>query len=356
VSQILKREEETGGQMGIAEALITNANLPDRPTDAVKPAQIDIVTHDVCNEPGGIDPPLNDTCASDPIRIRGDVGCPGAQCRRGDDRWKMTVAHEIGHVIQMRATGDFFRQYRFGPTMMTRTDDPPGSPALCACGAVDSSNRWHCMQSIERVPGAVAEAFAHYFAARTWNDLTQANCTFPYYKEFLDTSCRPGVAPSDCRPSSDPAHVINPPPVPVDCFSPTRWRNLHCGGLPPLPPGDNSGASTVATMGVEFDWMGFYFNLTRPEVNAFSNHDLYTVYKFTCKRNGAAGDFCFFGVPGNIAWDDCHDPATCAVFEGGIHSTLEGLSQTPGSNVSLEMLRRFELLGRSFGVDRSTAP
>jgi hypothetical protein len=75
-----------------------------------------------------------------------------------------------------------------------------------------SSNATHCLQSIEKTGAAQREGFAHFFASRVWNEQDGGACTFPYYKEFLETEG--GVAVS--------------PPVPIDCAGVRKWRNNYC--------------------------------------------------------------------------------------------------------------------------------
>lgn len=331
MSQLLRREVDTNGGMSIKRALIDQAAA--NPTHVANPGEIDAVTQKVC-------PGVNDTCADDPIDYRGQVGCedgqPPQNCRLADDRWKMTIAHEIGHVIQRRASGVWNAVYQFNGE-----NDVPGAPPLCRCDHVAIANGWHCLQSLERPSAAQVEGYAQYFASKAWNDPAQNDCTFVYYKEFLSPQCLPGVDPASC--TADPNHpglVINAPPMAFDCLSPTRWRNNHCL-TNPVQPGD-----VQADMGVELDWMGFYYASTRPGPDfVLSSNNLLDLYRATCTHGSG---FC---NGAEVSWEDC--PA-CSPSARGIHTELVELQQA--GNVSLQLLQAFEKIGDRYGVSRSTAP
>jgi hypothetical protein len=208
MSQLLRREVDTHGAMSIQRALIDQAGV--NPTHVSDPGEIDAVTNQVC-------PEVNDTCAGDPISYRGQVGCDGGQppenCRLSDDRWKMTIAHEIGHVIQRRASGVWNALYKFNGD---KDNDIPGAPPVCRCDHVGIANGWHCLQSLERSSTAQVEGYAQYFASKTWNDIAQNDCTFVYYKEFLSTQCLPGEDPAAC--TADPGN-------PGSSSMHHRWRS-----------------------------------------------------------------------------------------------------------------------------------
>jgi hypothetical protein len=135
-----------------------------------------------------------------------------------------------------------------------------------------------------------------------------------------------------------------------DCFNPTLWRNRECRGVPQLPPGE--GGDLVEGMGTELDWLGFFYNLTRPEPNTLLNQDLYTIFIAACQRQGHR-NFCNPFDSGNIAWEDCA-AGTCSRPEFGIHPAMEDFRDQ--GKVSVATLNRFVQFGRDYGVDRNTAP
>jgi hypothetical protein len=338
VSQILKREVETNGELGIQGALIDSAAA--NPTGAPRPELIEIAAGEFCASP------TPHTCADNPIKIIGEGGCAEGQppqfCRLADDRWKFVVAHEIGHVVQARRTGTWNDFLTFNGA-----DDPPGAPPLCSCGHIDRSNRLHCLQSIENPSGAATEAFAHLFATRVWNDFTQTDATFVYYKDLLDTHCAPGSEACGGDPMN-PGLSISKPPFRVDALAAPKWRNNHCGGVPPFDTGD-----TIATMGTERDWMGFYYNVTRPLPNSINLFSLFNIHKIACTGNSA--DFCRGDT---VAWDDCNATTTPACTapkpEVGIHSTMESLFLSGA--ITADTFNNFVGLGRTYGISRATAP
>jgi hypothetical protein len=234
VSHLLRREEETDGEIGIASnqfEIMTNVSC-DFGTDGVG------------------------TCASDPIRIESAPGCTGneppEQCLNSDSRWKTIVTHEIGHVLQRNLTGRWRGIYEFA----NAADDHPGAPFLCQCQHISAINTLHCLQSLEKPGAAQVEGYAHYVVGRTWNALEQNDCVFPYYKHFLSPACV--VNPADCTPDPVSGLIVNSPPVATSCIDPIKWRNNQClSGT--FQPGE-----VPTDLSVEMDWMGFYYKLTNP--------------------------------------------------------------------------------------------
>jgi hypothetical protein len=156
MSQLLRREVDTHGAMSIQRALIDQAGV--NPTHVSDPGEIDAVTNQVC-------PEVNDTCAGDPISYRGQVGCDGGQppenCRLSDDRWKMTIAHEIGHVIQRRASGVWNALYKFNgdkdndirelrPYAAAITSGSPTAGTACSRSSVLRRRRSRAMRNTLR--------------------------------------------------------------------------------------------------------------------------------------------------------------------------------------------------------------
>jgi hypothetical protein len=203
--------------------------------------------------------------------------CPAGatcQCRWVDQsRWKFVTAHEAGHMVQGRATGDTeSNRYKWSCDVVGGCPgasdpngalyDPPSAVPMCGCAHVDSANRDHCIQSVERVAAAHYEGFAHFFASRVYNDMTTPDeCTFNYYKEGLLDEC---LDPTkyDCEPRSGKIKIL--PPFPVPCGTAKRWRNTQCGGL-----AGTTNDTTLAEMGTEQDWMQFLWSWnTRAPSNA----------------------------------------------------------------------------------------
>jgi hypothetical protein len=234
-----------------------------------------------------------------------DSDCPGAdlcyventdqfcgsatncKCTSPDDsHWKFVVAHEAGHQLQDRATGngpspDYLFSCPPGMTCDQRKGEVPGLPDLlsdpplipatapfCGCDHVTSANGLHCLQSIERSTSAQNEGFAQFFASRVWNTQDEADCTFVYYKEFLAPAC----LNDDCVMRGvfqDTTLYNNPPPVPQSCVTPHKWRNRNC-------------AMTDANMSTEIDWMAFLYNLNSVGALRSPMTDIWRIYQYAC--------------------------------------------------------------------------
>ena len=143
--------------------------------------------------------------------------------------WKFVIAHEFGHVVQDIATGLLEHNYKD-----TSTSEP-----LCRCDHVDPSdpdNSLHCVQSREFAGAAHVEGFAHFYAAKLFNNSAESDCTFVYYKEFLKPVIVPPILP--------PMNFVVPPPSPISCSAPKTWMETYC-------------AEGEAGKGVEWDWLNF---------------------------------------------------------------------------------------------------
>ena len=70
-----------------------------------------------------------------------------------------------------------------------------------------NENKQHCLQSLETSGSAQIEGFAQFYASKIFNNRADSDCTFVYYKEFVDQVCRSeecvGWAPA--APSQFPA-------------------------------------------------------------------------------------------------------------------------------------------------------
>jgi hypothetical protein len=108
------------------------------------------------------------------------------------------------------------------------------------------------MQSLETVTSAQNEGYAHVLSAKMWNRTDEPNCTFGYYKEFLDRECRPGA--EQCEPDPVvPSLQRTRPPFPISCTARVRWRNTQCL--------DATATPDKLKQGVELDWLAFYWGI-----------------------------------------------------------------------------------------------
>ena len=178
--------------------------------------------------------------------------------------------------------------------------DPPFVTDTCGCSHVRAANQEHCLQSVERSSDAQVEGIAQFYASRSWNR-ESPNCTFTYYKEFLDTTCHnPNAQPGDCTAytTRDGKQLINTlPPAAVSCRQPARWRNKQeCS----IVAGSSGKAGDYGT---EYDWMGFLYGINRPSNAATPRvvtQDLWLIYRHACERADAPP-----GVPPSANPDAC---------------------------------------------------
>jgi hypothetical protein len=133
------------------------------------------------------------------------------------------VMHEFGHGVQARAIGSLSVNYATGDST-----DPD-----CNCDHVVSSNNLHCLQSRETITTAFVEGFAHFLAAKVFNDQAGTNCAFGYYKEFRNA-----------------AGVVLTPPVAINCQTAVKWM-------------ENRGCA-APNRGTEYDWMNFLWDVNAP--------------------------------------------------------------------------------------------
>lgn len=158
------------------------------------------------------------------------------------------VAHELGHNVSGSNIGH--------PTMAYGEGDAPTSQPLCRCDHVEIANQAHCLQSRETLEVAFVEGFAHFAAAKLFNDLDDSTCRFTYYKEFLMTS-----------------NTVDPPPVFVSCNSATRWMERRgCAG---------------EDRGTEWDWMNFLWVINQS--GTLTLPELFDVMQEACRPGGGGG-------------------------------------------------------------------
>jgi hypothetical protein len=158
--------------------------------------------------------------------------------------WKIVIAHELGHSAQALGAG----------IQITNSTDNPSEPS-CRCDQVVPPNgQLHCLQSREYSGTAQAEGFAHSFAVRLFNNWTDWNAGFKYYKKFRQ----------------DDGSILYPP-FTRDGFNVQRWRINHCN---------------LANRGVEWDWETFLYNVSA-EYAAYpvSFYNLWDIYWAACGYN-----------------------------------------------------------------------
>jgi hypothetical protein len=177
-----------------------------------------------------------DSCAPGSNLFVGPATTVGGTALPPQSQSKFIVAHEFGHVLQFVAAPNAAGE---GYPIIN------GLPDSCDCRHVTVANQKHCLQSLEQPGDVRKEGFAHFIAARTFNEVTDANPMFIYYKEFLRPTCPVGAT---CKPFN--GRFIQMPPIPVSALTPALWRNRNCAG--------------TADLATEFDWLNFYWNVTVP--------------------------------------------------------------------------------------------
>jgi len=116
---------------------------------------------------------------------------------------------------------------------------------------------------------AWSEGFAHFFAAKVFNNPSHADCYVGYYKEvkrLLGTMSLPGGTPV-------PYYKTYPPPVQTSCYDAKRWMRTHClCGYP---------------TGTEWDWMTGLWNMHTREL--FGNDKISMSDYFSITRRACTG-------------------------------------------------------------------
>jgi hypothetical protein len=121
---------------------------------------------------------------------------------------------------------------------------------------------------------AESEGFAHFFASRLWNTSADPDqCSFTYYKDVLLDACPDGNK-YECVPSGTRTRVVAP--YALSCAETNRWRNNECTTT---PDHDNR---TVGELGVERDWLQFFWTWNRQSANSTSLEEMFEVYRQIC--------------------------------------------------------------------------
>jgi hypothetical protein len=142
---------------------------------------------------------------------------------------KYIIAHEMGHTLGYlrNESSDSVLDYSCGTTF---------------CGEYPG-NDFHDLTSKEYQTSGASEGFAHYYAAEVWNDASEYNCSFYYYKS-LDFS--------HDSPDTDPDEDQD-----YDCENGDDYLGSHCWIL--------------VNRSVELDWLRFWWDLRTDEEESFGN-------------------------------------------------------------------------------------
>lgn len=147
---------------------------------------------------------------------------------------KFIIAHEMGHGVSILAAG--------GRAITTSTPTPYPNPGLCD---MDGNGGTHTLVSQLWQGKAAHEGFGHFWASAVWNNQSESDCMFAYYKPIdldqdgtLETnpwvSCVTGGTTPDNYPNSDYMH--NKCATPFEGKSTEfdwlrAWANVHRSGL-----------------------------------------------------------------------------------------------------------------------------
>ncbi|WP_438039397.1 hypothetical protein [Sorangium sp. So ce128] len=311
ISQMLKREHESDGELGIVRAMIDHRYEGN--------GRIEIVVDEYCL--------TSDPCTGEQLQT---------SCRSGNTlllepdglvasstRFKYVVAHEFGHFIQGNGQGLMRPEYGCGAGEADQL-------ALCRCDGVPPDQRLHCLQSLEEPNAAQVEGFAQYFAAKAFNADMESDCTFVYYKPMSNTACMPGV--TDCEQDPVTGLYVNQPPIPVSCKQAVRWRNTHCI--------DQSSSPDLLSFGTEYDWLEFLYgvdNHPTPELR-WRMKDLFNAYLAACSESAENIESC---KGKRVSWNGGlgHE----SLLGGVALLVTEGFKTQPAAD-------RFEVVGADLGV------
>ncbi|MGK4003563.1 hypothetical protein WMF31_13115 [Sorangium sp. So ce1036] len=311
ISQMLQREDASGGELGIVRAMIDHRYEGD--------GRVQIVVDEFCltSDPCTGEQ-LQTSCRSQNSLILEPDGLVASTTR-----FKYIVAHEFGHFIQGNGQGLMRQNYGCGA-------GDPSQPALCRCDGVPPDQRLHCLQSMEEPNAAQIEGFAQYFAAKAFNADMESDCTFVYYKPISSTACMPGV--TDCALDPDTELYVNQPPIPVSCKQAVRWRNTHCI--------DESSSADLLSFGTEYDWLEFLYRIDNHPISAerWRMKDIFNAYIAACSESAENIQAC---TDKRVSWDGGLDHES--LLDGVALLVTEGF-KTP------EAAENFENLGDEFGV------
>lgn len=256
--------------------------------------------------------------------------------------FKFIVGHELGHLMQDYAFGyphfSYFDTDGDGTADVKEdtnangiddgdedfdgdgilnkndTDFASNINPSCSCRHVlIADQRFHCMTGREMDGASRNEGFAHAFAARLWNNASEADCSFTYYK--------------DTRTSDGELFDQWPPPRELNCKGPVKsigWEKRNC-----------LGSSTA----IEHDWLNYHWQLasaSSAEATTFST--LADIYRRACAKSPTATSMLCKSQ--SIHWDS-------DTLDGG--SLRWAAEQVHG--LGSAKYNFFRLQATSFGVD-----
>jgi len=143
----------------------------------------------------------------------------------GVDR-KYIISHELGHAVAYVRNGN-----------ASASKDYTADPDNC----VTDTARSHEAASKEYQSAAANEGIAHYYAAAVWNDTTESDCGFYYYKS-IDWDLVEGNDPQE-----------------VDC------EDAPMSGLANANYLEDLCDKPWLDLGTEWDWLRFFWDLTTDE-------------------------------------------------------------------------------------------
>jgi len=145
--------------------------------------------------------------------------------------YKMIIAHEIGHSVERDGAGLVKARY---------DHDVDPRIARCRCDHIPNGTEGHCLQSREHASDAWEEGFAHFYAAKLFNDPVLPTCYVGYYAQVRKYFPVFNL------------EVILQPPVKTSCRDPVKWMVSECN-----VPRDQA-------LGTEWDWMTFLWSIHGP--------------------------------------------------------------------------------------------
>ncbi|WP_437587964.1 hypothetical protein [Sorangium sp. So ce1000] len=311
ISQILQREDASGGELGITRAMIQDRYEGN--------GRVGIVVDEYCL--------IDDPCTGEPLqtscRSKNTLFLEPDGLAASSTRFKYVVAHEFGHFIQANGQGLMKPEYGCGA-------GDTNLPALCRCDGVPPDQRLHCLQSLEEPNAVQVEGFAQYFAAKAFNADMESDCTFVYYKPIANTACMPGV--TDCELDPATGLYVNQPPIPVSCKQAVQWRNTHCI--------DQNSSPDLLSFGTEYDWLEFLYGVdSHPSpTERWKMKDIFNAYVAACSESAQNISTC---TDKRVSWDGGlgHE----SLLEGVALLVAEGFKTQPAAD-------RFERVGEDFGV------
>jgi len=233
---------------------------------------------------------------------RPDTACPGLIGPQSGGNgepgawWKFLIAHELGHS--------------FGQRMDVSNVHEPGefdTLPYCRCDQVINGPE-HCLQMLHGSGPASLEGAAHYFSTKIWNNDSQANAKFVYYKKFQNVD-----------------GTITYPPYGYEGFNPVKWMENHCSGGP-----------NWTGMGTEWDWLTFRYNIaSRDRTNRTMSTDV----------NGIMNRACL-GYPGC----DSNWSLPPGQYDGYTESIVDAARNWYGGSYGDPRYQRFQQAGVNHGI------